>query len=114
MSTTKRTVAGANSRTLQIQSEAIPVVLGRPALEPVRLSGREGLNSLFEYELLLKTPDAGLLGCADRRRAHNRGQCLRDALAGHPASQRDACQYREHRSQGPDDPERRHSLQYLK
>ena len=68
MSTTKRTVAGANSRTLQIQSEAIPVVLGRPALEPVRLSGREGLNSLFEYELLLKTPDAlnlGASGAAD-------------------------------------------------
>ncbi|MEJ8826842.1 hypothetical protein WKW80_33390 [Variovorax humicola] len=76
MSTTKRTVAGANSRTLQIQSEAIPVVLGRPALEPVRLSGHEGLNSLFEYELLLKTPYAGLLGCAGRRRAHNRGHAF--------------------------------------
>jgi type VI secretion system secreted protein VgrG len=37
-------------------------------LEPVRLSGREGVNSLFEYELLLKTPDAlnlGASGAAD-------------------------------------------------
>lgn len=49
--------SGAPSRTLEISSPAIPVVLGRPALEPVRLSGREGVNSLFEYELLLKTPD---------------------------------------------------------
>lgn len=44
--------------TLQIESEAIPVYLGQPALVPVRLSGQEGLNSLFEYELLLKTPDS--------------------------------------------------------
>ena len=50
--------SGASSRTLEISSPAIPVVLGRPALEPVRLSGGEGVNSLFEYELLLKTPDA--------------------------------------------------------
>lgn len=45
-------------RTLSVQSPAIPLVLGAPALEPVRLAGREGVNSLFEYELLLKTPDA--------------------------------------------------------
>jgi type VI secretion system secreted protein VgrG len=48
----------ADSRTLTIRSPAIPLVLGQPALQPVRLSGREGMNSLFEYELLLKTPDA--------------------------------------------------------
>ena len=56
------------SRTLSVHSPAIPLVLGRPALEPVRLSGREGLNSLFEYELVLKTPDAlnlGASGAAD-------------------------------------------------
>jgi type VI secretion system secreted protein VgrG len=55
-------------RTLQVHSPAIPEFLGRPALEPVRLSGREGLNSLFEYELLLKTPDdlnLGASGAAD-------------------------------------------------
>ena len=45
------------SRTLAVSGEAIPVFLGKPALEPVRLSGREGVNSLFRYELLLKTPD---------------------------------------------------------
>jgi type VI secretion system secreted protein VgrG len=57
-----------SSRTLHIQSPAIPVVLGRPALEPVRLSGRECVNALFEYELLLKTPDdlnLGASGAAD-------------------------------------------------
>ena len=43
--------------TLSIRSPAIPMVLGAPSLEPVRLSGSEGLNSLFAYELLLKTPD---------------------------------------------------------
>lgn len=47
-----------STRTLTASSEAIPLVLGKPALEPVRLQGREGVNSLFEYELLLKTPDA--------------------------------------------------------
>ncbi|MGJ7566394.1 type VI secretion system Vgr family protein, partial [Variovorax sp. GB1R11] len=52
------------ARTLEISSSAIPLVLGRPALEPVRLSGREGLNSLFAYELLLKTPDALNLGAS--------------------------------------------------
>ncbi|MDQ0016304.1 type VI secretion system secreted protein VgrG [Variovorax boronicumulans] len=41
------------SRTLAVASCAIP-----DSLEPVRLSGREGISSLFEYELLLKTPDA--------------------------------------------------------
>ena len=41
------------SRTLAVASPAIP-----DSLEPVRLSGREGVNSLFAYELVLKTPDA--------------------------------------------------------
>ncbi|MFM9926199.1 type VI secretion system tip protein TssI/VgrG [Variovorax sp. H27-G14] len=59
---------GAHSRTLTIHSPAIPIVLGKPALEPIRLSGQEGINSLFAYELLLKTPDAlnlGASGAAD-------------------------------------------------
>ncbi|QSI32670.1 type VI secretion system tip protein VgrG [Variovorax sp. RKNM96] len=55
----------AQARTLEVSSSAIPWVLGRPALEPVRLSGAEGLNSLFAYELLLKTPDALNLGASD-------------------------------------------------
>ncbi|MET3493650.1 type VI secretion system Vgr family protein [Variovorax boronicumulans] len=54
----------ARARTLEISSAAIPSVLGRPALEPVRLSGHEGINSLFAYELLLKTPDALNLGAS--------------------------------------------------
>lgn len=57
-------INGLPARALQISSSAIPVVLCRPALEPVRLSGREGVNSLFEYELLLKTPDALNIGAA--------------------------------------------------
>jgi hypothetical protein len=55
---------GVLSRTLTIRSSSIPEFLGNPALEPGRLSGREGLNSLFEYELLLKTPDALNLGAS--------------------------------------------------
>ena len=59
---------GASTHTLQIHSEATPVVLGRPALEPVRLSDQGGLNGLFEYGPLLKTPHAlnlGASGAAD-------------------------------------------------
>ena len=55
---------GTSARTLRIRSDAIPLHGGQPALEPVRLSGREGLNRLFEYELLLKTPDALNLGAS--------------------------------------------------
>ena len=53
------------SHTLAVGGPAIPVFLGQAALEPVRLSGQEGVNSLFEYELLLKTPDALNLGASD-------------------------------------------------
>jgi len=52
----------SSAHTLSVTSEAIPEILGQPALVPVRLSGHEGLNSLFEYELLLKTPDSLNLG----------------------------------------------------
>lgn len=55
---------GVPARTLRVSSPAIPVVLGHPALEPVRLSGNEGLNGLFSYELLLKTPDGLNLGAS--------------------------------------------------
>ena len=30
---------------------------GQPALIPFRLEGAEGINSLFEYKLILQTPD---------------------------------------------------------
>lgn len=52
------------THTLSVESEAIPLFLGRPALEPVRLSGTEGVNGLFEYELLLKTPDGLNIGAS--------------------------------------------------
>ena len=55
---------GVPARTLRVSSPTIPIVLGHPALVPVRLSGREGINGLFEYELLLKTPDALNLGAS--------------------------------------------------
>ena len=45
------------SRTLFASSTAIPEIMGQPALVPVKLSGSEGLNGLFEYRLDLKTPD---------------------------------------------------------
>ncbi|PZQ54460.1 MAG: type VI secretion system tip protein VgrG, partial [Variovorax paradoxus] len=54
----------ASSHALRVRSAAIPLHAGQTALEPVRLSGREGLNRLFEYELLLKTPDALNLGAS--------------------------------------------------
>ena len=58
------------SHTLRVHSPALPVFAGTPLLQPVRLSGHEGVNALFTYELLLQTPDAldpGALAdaCAD-------------------------------------------------
>ncbi|MGJ7609944.1 MULTISPECIES: type VI secretion system Vgr family protein [unclassified Variovorax] len=52
------------TRTLTVESTAIPVIAGRPALEPVSLAGRESVNSLFAYELVLKTPDTLNLGAS--------------------------------------------------
>ena len=43
---------------LTVQSPAIPLVDGRPALVPLKLQGSEGVNMLFEYQLTLQTPDA--------------------------------------------------------
>jgi hypothetical protein len=45
-------------RALTVRSAAIPEVAGAPALVPLKLQGREGVNSLFEYRLILQTPDA--------------------------------------------------------
>jgi type VI secretion system secreted protein VgrG len=55
---------GVPARTLHVSSPSIPRILGSPALEAVRLSGHESLNALFDYELLLKTPDALNLGAS--------------------------------------------------
>ncbi|KTT19357.1 contractile injection system protein, VgrG/Pvc8 family, partial [Pseudacidovorax intermedius] len=46
------------SHTLRVSSPALPVFAGEPLLYPVRLSGHEGVNTLFCYELLLQTPDS--------------------------------------------------------
>ena len=55
---------GAGTRTLRVRLPAFEKPakaargLGLPGLVPVRLSGREGVNSLFSYELVLKTDEA--------------------------------------------------------
>jgi type VI secretion system secreted protein VgrG len=57
--------SGPSARTLEIRSDAIPVILGRAALEPVRLAGFEGINKLFEYQLLVATPDSLNIGASE-------------------------------------------------
>ena len=47
-----------NARTLTATSPVIPNILDQPALIPVSLTGIDGLNTLFNYCLVLKTPDA--------------------------------------------------------
>lgn len=47
-----------DARALRVGGAALPQWQGQPALLPVRLEGREGVNRLFEYRLLLKTPDS--------------------------------------------------------
>lgn len=48
----------APARTLSVHSPAIAIVEGIAVLEPVRLSGRAGVNSLLECELALTTTAA--------------------------------------------------------
>ena len=45
-------------RALTVKSPAIPIIAGQPALVPIKLEGSEGVNSLFEYRLILQSPDA--------------------------------------------------------
>ncbi|RZA30700.1 MAG: hypothetical protein EOP02_00605, partial [Proteobacteria bacterium] len=45
-------------RALTVRSAAIPELAGAPALVPLKLQGHEGINGLFEYRLVLQTPDA--------------------------------------------------------
>jgi len=45
-------------RALTVRSPAIPVLGGVPALVALKLEGVEGVNRLFEYTVLLQTPDA--------------------------------------------------------
>jgi len=59
MSATSSAGPSPGRRTLRVRCDAIARMHdGLPILEPVRLSGHEGVNSLFEYELLLKTATA--------------------------------------------------------
>lgn len=56
---------GASSRKVSIHSDAILIHFGAPnTLEPVRLSGRKGINNLFGYALYLTTPNALVPGVA--------------------------------------------------
>ncbi|WP_090137961.1 type VI secretion system Vgr family protein [Limnohabitans sp. DM1] len=45
-------------RVLTVTSPAIPQVAGAAALVPLKLSGHEAVNTLFEYTLILQSPDA--------------------------------------------------------
>lgn len=47
-----------SSRTLSVSSSVIPVLMGEPALVAVSIIGTEGVDSLFDYQVILKTPDA--------------------------------------------------------
>ncbi|WP_211443286.1 type VI secretion system Vgr family protein [Collimonas humicola] len=47
-----------STRSLRVKCEAIPEVMGIPALVPMSIKGYESLNSLFHYKIILKTPDA--------------------------------------------------------
>ena len=46
------------ARTLTAISKAIPTILNQPSLIAVAIKGKEALNTLFSYEVMLKTPDS--------------------------------------------------------
>jgi len=41
-----------------VSSSVIPEILGEPALVAVSISGTEGVDSLFDYQVIMKTPDS--------------------------------------------------------
>ncbi|MBO9652549.1 MAG: hypothetical protein J7605_28915 [Variovorax sp.] len=47
------------SHLLVLSRLTVPALLGAPVLKRMRLLGGDDSNSLFDYELLLKTSDAG-------------------------------------------------------
>lgn len=49
------------SRTISVGSDAMPSLLGSPALEFKSLEGSEALGQLFEYTVRLQTPDSPML-----------------------------------------------------
>ncbi|MDY7547206.1 type VI secretion system tip protein TssI/VgrG [Glaciimonas sp. CA11.2] len=48
----------SSSRTLSASSSAIPTRLNQPALVPISLSGTESMNALFDYTIVLMTPES--------------------------------------------------------
>ena len=46
------------AKPLSLQSAALDKVVGAGSLVPLKLEGVEGINQLFEYKLILQTPDA--------------------------------------------------------
>ncbi|GAC1546422.1 MAG: hypothetical protein NVS3B11_03150 [Collimonas sp.] len=47
-----------SNRILSVSSSVIPEILGEPALVAVSIIGTEGVDSLFDYQVILKTPDS--------------------------------------------------------
>jgi type VI secretion system secreted protein VgrG len=47
-----------SSRTLSVSSSVIPVLMGEPSLVAVSIIGTEGVDSLFDYQVVMKTPDS--------------------------------------------------------
>ncbi|MDH6591111.1 type VI secretion system secreted protein VgrG [Variovorax sp. TBS-050B] len=54
-------IFSTGSRTISVDSAAMPSLLGVPALEFKSLQGTEALGELFEYTVRLQTPDNPLL-----------------------------------------------------
>ena len=48
----------SSNKPLSIQSSALDKIVGAGSLVPLKLEGEEGINQLFEYKLILQTPDA--------------------------------------------------------
>jgi hypothetical protein len=46
------------NRTLSVESAIIPELSGEPALAAISITGTEGVDSVFDYQVVLKTSDA--------------------------------------------------------
>ncbi|MDF0607138.1 type VI secretion system tip protein VgrG [Neisseriaceae bacterium TC5R-5] len=54
----KQSISDPAQRTISVNSAAMPQLLGQPALSFYSLSGQETLSQLFDYSLILRTPDS--------------------------------------------------------
>lgn len=70
-------------RGLTIRSAAIPELNGAGWLEPLKLEGEEGINTLFEYRLVLQGPDGGGGGALELDRFIGRELTCCIELEGH-------------------------------